>query len=248
MAIRRGSSALAEGRPPKPVFYPERDGKPMGETDLHRDEINRLISTLQTLFAGRNDVYVSGDLLFYYVEGDPRRNVCPDVMLVYGVPNHRRRIYKLWEEGRAPSLVIEVTSRSTRRADRERKPAIYASLGIEEYYLYDPWHEYLFPPLQGFRLRDGVYLPMESSPDGSFVSAALGTSLRLVDGMLRLIDPITGEHLPDRTEAEARERAAQTARAEAEARERAAQTARAEAAERRVAELEALLRQREQQQ
>ena len=53
---------MAAGLPIQSVYYPESDGKPMGETDWHRNAIVRLIELLQSHFAGRK-VYVSGDLL-----------------------------------------------------------------------------------------------------------------------------------------------------------------------------------------
>jgi hypothetical protein len=86
----------------KPVHYRETDGRPMAETDLHRDEMVRPITTLQSAFAERSDIYVSGNLLPYYEEGNPRRSVAPDVFAVFGIPKHRREIYKLWEEDVAP--------------------------------------------------------------------------------------------------------------------------------------------------
>ena len=62
------------------VYYPDSDGKPMAESDLHRDIMLDVIFMLQRWFAGQSDdVYVSGNILVYYVEGDPRRSVSPDV-------------------------------------------------------------------------------------------------------------------------------------------------------------------------
>ncbi len=43
------------------IEYPESDGKPMGETDLHRDAMVRHIELLKQYFEGQQ-VYVSGDL------------------------------------------------------------------------------------------------------------------------------------------------------------------------------------------
>src|SRR5215207_7984890 len=141
----------------RPIVYPESDGKPMAESDIHRDEMVRLIYTLQDAVADRADVYVSGNMLLYFEEGNPRASVAPDVMVFKGVDKHRRRIYKLWEERVPPSVVIEVTSPSTRREDRAKKWALYARLGVAEYYLYDPLDEYLHPPLQGYRLDEGEF-------------------------------------------------------------------------------------------
>ena len=95
------------------IEYPETDGKPMAETDVHRQLLTDLIFTLTNFFRDEPDVYVSGDLLLYYVEGDPKKRVAPDVFVVRGVSKRQRRIYKLWEEGRPPDVVIELSSRQT---------------------------------------------------------------------------------------------------------------------------------------
>ena len=211
----------------RPIVYPESDGKPMAESDIHRDEMVRLIYTLQDAFADRADVYVSGNMLLYYEEGNPRASVAPDVMVFKGVAKHRRRIYKLWEERMPPSMVIEVTSPMTRREDRAKKWALYARLGVAEYYLYDPLNEYLRPPLQGYRLDEGEFRAIAPDVDGGLLSAELDMELILVNGELRLKDRRTGaDHLSP----------AERAEAEAVARR---------AAEQRIAELEALLRSQE---
>ncbi|NJN65333.1 MAG: Uma2 family endonuclease, partial [Chloroflexaceae bacterium] len=59
------------------VEYPESDGKPMAETDVHRDEMFAVIQALEYFFRNQPDVYVSGNLLLYYQEGDPTRSVAP---------------------------------------------------------------------------------------------------------------------------------------------------------------------------
>jgi Uma2 family endonuclease len=183
------------------VFYPESDGKPMGETQLHASEIMYLIQALWERYQDTPDVYVWGDLFLYYVEGDPSSSVVPDVFLVKGVPKQpARRIYKLWEEGKSPCLVIEVTSESTRRVDQRRKRDLYERLGVEEYFLHDPYAEWLRPALQGYRLSGGKYQPIEPEPDGSLISRTTGLRLRREGERLRLIDLATGEPLLSATE------------------------------------------------
>lgn len=141
------------------VHYPESDGKPMGETDEHRDAMIRHIQILQEYYQGQR-VYVSGDLLVYYEQGNPRKCVVPDAFVVKGISAKRRRIYKTWVEGKSPDVVIETTSRKTRRKDTVDKPQLYARLGIKEYFLFDPDQEYLDPPLQGHRLAGSDYAPI----------------------------------------------------------------------------------------
>ena len=50
--------------PVKPIEYPSSDGKPMAETDIHRDLMAELIHELDAYFSDQPDVYVSGNLLF----------------------------------------------------------------------------------------------------------------------------------------------------------------------------------------
>lgn len=88
------------------VDYPYSDGQPMAESDVHRDEMVDLIEALKRRYRDTPGVYVAGNLFVYYRKGDPRSVVAPDVFLVRGVPKRRRLIYKLWEEGSVPALVI----------------------------------------------------------------------------------------------------------------------------------------------
>lgn len=177
------------------VYYPESDGQPMAETDLHRDEMYDLIHALRRRYRDVPDVYVTGNLFFYYVKGDPRSVVAPDVFLVRGVAKRKRRTYKLWEEGRVPSLVIELTSDSTRDEDVSKKKLCYERLGIEEYFLHDPYGDYLDPTLQGYRLANGRYRPIEPEADSSLRSLTTGLILQVEDSRLRLVDADTGERL-----------------------------------------------------
>lgn len=177
------------------IYYPESDGQPMAETDLHRDEMYDLIHALRRRYRDVPDVYVTGNLFFYYVKGDPRSVVAPDVFLVYGVAKRKRRTYKLWEERRVPSLVIELTSDSTKDEDLSKKKRCYESLGIEEYFLHDPYGDYLDPTLQGHRLVNGRYRPIDPEADGSLRSLTTGLILQVEGYRLRLVDAVTGERL-----------------------------------------------------
>jgi Uma2 family endonuclease len=177
------------------IYYPESDGRPMGETPAHIQEIMDLIAALQRRYRDAADVYVGGDMLLYYVEGNPGRCVCPDVFVTLGIPKEpERRSYFLWREGRPPSMVIEVTSEGSRREDQEKKQ-LYARLGVEEYFLDDPLGEYLKPSLQGYRLVRGQYEPIEPDADGALLSRTTGLRFRRDGRGIRPIDAETGEPL-----------------------------------------------------
>jgi Uma2 family endonuclease len=176
--------------------YPTSDGKPMAETDLHRDLMLRVIDELRRHFAADPLVYVSGNLLVFYEEGDRRRHVAPDVFMVRGVPKHRRDNYLVWEEGRGPQVVIELTSSSTRRTDLTTKRTLYQdTLRISEYFIFDPRDDYLDPRLQGFRLRGGVYRPIRLV-NGRLASRVLGLHLEAQGEELRFFNPHTEQLLP----------------------------------------------------
>ena len=249
------------------IEYPESDGKPVGETDVHRREILHTIETLERHFRDAPDIYVSGNLMFYYEEGNPSAVVSPDVFVVKGVRKGLRRTYKLWDEGVAPCVVIEMTSRSTRLEDKGNKRALYAQLGVREYFLFDPLGEYLKPPLQGFTLVDGEYAALPVESDGGIISRELGLKLYRDETVLRLFDLTSGrevvrtEDLSDvlqqalsivqqaeeqarlaaehaRLAAEQARLAAEQAQREADARRRAEEQAQREADARRRAEAE----------
>jgi Uma2 family endonuclease len=177
------------------IIYPERDGKPMAETDIHREALADTIATLADFFRDDPDIYVAGNLLLYYEEGNPGASVAPDVFVVHGVPKRLRRTYKLWEEHKEPTVVIEVTSRFTRLEDLGTKRVLYESLGVQEYFLFDPLDEYLHPPLQGYRLVDGEYVRLGVEPDGALMSQTLGMRLQRENNRLRLVNASTGEPL-----------------------------------------------------
>ena len=185
--------------PPRKVHYPESNGLLLAETRFQYDSLTYAAGALDVHFRDRSDVAVEGNRLLYYVEGDPRSRVAPDVFVVFGVPKRRRRTYLLWEEGKAPDFVLEVTSRSTRHQDAGFKRDLYARLGVREYWLFDPTGDWLDPRLQGNRLSGDHYEPL--SPTGIeggervFHSTVLGLDVYVDRGEIRFRDPTTNRKL-----------------------------------------------------
>jgi Uma2 family endonuclease len=184
------------------TIYPESDGKPMAETDIHRNLLADLVFTLDNHFRNNPDVYVSGNLLVYYVEGNPTKCFAPDVFVVRGVPKGQRRIYKLWEERVAPQIVIELTSRKTWREDLQTKWRLYEELGVQEYFIFDPEYDYLDDSLVGYRLEEGKYAAL-ALRDQRLKSDVLGLELVDTGETLRLLDPATDQFLPNTIESAA---------------------------------------------
>ena len=231
---------------PAVLEYPSSDGKPMADNDAQRGAIMYAIGALRGWFAERRNVYVSGDLLIYYEEGNMSARIAPDAFVVFGVEKRERMSYLLWQERKVPEFVLEVASKSTWREDVGSKRAVYERLGVSEYWQYDPTGEYLGQRLLCWRLRGGSYEEQElaRAADGSLSggSEVLGLELRLVPGKrLRFHDSATGEALPSHDEERAARRAAEAAHRAAEARAEQEAAAR-RAAEARVAELEAHIR------
>ena len=183
------------------VDYPTGDGKPMAETPVHRVNMTDSIAMLEGWFGERQDVYISGNMLLYYVEGDPRRHVSPDVFVVLGIPQVYRPCYKTWEESK-PTLdfVIEFTSSSTRGEDQKTKRELYRTvLGVREYCLFDPFGEYLKPSAQLYRLVDGEYVAVKPV-NGRLPSEVLDLHIDRRGDYLRFWDPVAQELLLTPTE------------------------------------------------
>jgi Uma2 family endonuclease len=176
---------------------------------------------------------VSGNLLLFYEQGNPKKFVVPDVFVVKGLYPKDRRFYKLWVERRPPSVVIEVTSRKAKKQDTVVQPDLYRRLGVAEFFLFDPMQEYLDPPVQGYRLSGEGYEPLPRTSDGWLESEQLGLRMGVEDEELALRRLDTGERLL--TAEEALQIEAESRRAETEARR---------AAEAEVARLREELRRR----
>ncbi len=112
----------------------------MAETPLHMEDMIDTIQVLQDHFSDEPNVYVWGNMLLYYEEGNPRKHVSPDVLMARGVPrNPDRDYYLVWKEGKAPDFIVEITSKSTKQEDKKKKFVIYRDvLKVTEYFLFDP--------------------------------------------------------------------------------------------------------------
>jgi Uma2 family endonuclease len=212
------------------VYYPDSDGKPLGETPLHVLNLFYLRDPLDTWFADDPNTFVAANMFVYYVEGDPHKHVSPDVFVVRGVPKlpaPPRRSYKVWQEGgKVPDVAIELTSASTRKEDVTDKMALYErKLGVREYFLFDPYAEYLDPPLQGYRLRKGKYERIHPV-EGRLPSEVLGLHLEVVGELLRLYDPKGKKLLPIPPEIRQAWHEAEAARAREEQERQEAEAAR----------------------
>ena len=211
------------------TFYPETDGEPMAASDYHRRLLVWTLQALEAHFAETPEVYISGDILMYYREGDPRKSISPDVLVCFGINPQLRRTYKIWEEGKSPDFVMEFSSASTYAKDLDEKMEVYASLEIQDYFLYDAEELYLPSPLMGFTLVDGIYEPISPDDDGGICSSVLGLDFRLEGAEIRIYDPIANAWV--QTLAERETTRAETAEERAETAEERVEIAEAEIAQ-----------------
>ena len=189
--------SFAKTRAANEVEYPSSDGKPMAETEFHLTNMLEVIGQLKRFFEEAADVYACGNMLMYYVPGDKRKHVSPDIFVVCGIDKRIRENYLVWEEGKGPDLVIELTSASTKREDLETKFKLYRDvLKVHEYFLFDPQSEYLAPApsMQGYRLLNGQYARIRPVK-GRLPSKVLGLHLERDGTELRLFDPASAKWL-----------------------------------------------------
>jgi Uma2 family endonuclease len=173
----------------------------MAETEVHWQVMVDVVETLRDFFAADPMIHVGGNLLLFYEEGDRRRHVAPDCFLVRGIPKFPLRdYYLLWVEGKPPDVIIEITSKTTKREDQTKKRVLYRDvLKIPEYFQFDPTEDYLEPSLQGVRLVGDEYVSIEPVA-GRLPSAILGLHLERYGWELRLWDPSVGVRLLTPTE------------------------------------------------
>ena len=172
------------------LVYPESDGKPMAETPKHQQVMMDCMDIMRRYFREVPDVYIGGNMLLYYEEGNPRKSISPDVFMVRGVPKKELRVYKTWEQPPTLDFVLEVASPSTFEKDFTVKKEIYAKiLCVKEYYIYDPYHE-IEPAFIGFRLVDADYEEIDFV-EGRLPSEGLGLELGEYEEALRLYNPVT---------------------------------------------------------
>jgi Uma2 family endonuclease len=139
---------------------------------------------LDAWFHDNPDVFVARNLLWYPVEGQPRVNAAPDIMVAVGRPKGDRRSYLQWEEGgMAPQVVFEILSPGNTIAEMTRKFRFYERHGAEEYYLYNPDTG----ELSGWQ-RQGEVLEDIASMDG-WISPRLGVRFERDGDTLVLYQP-----------------------------------------------------------
>ncbi|AFY50948.1 hypothetical protein Nos7524_5224 [Nostoc sp. PCC 7524] len=194
--------------PPTQTELPYDDGIPM-ESSRHKAQMDLLIDALIPWLELREDGFVGGNMFVYYSLAQVRNKDFkgPDFFAVLGVPKGERRSWVVWEEGKAPDVVIELLSDSTASADNNEKKLIYQNqMRVSEYFWYDPFNP---DDLAGFALQEGLYVPITANTQNQLVSKSLRLALQLWQGNYQGTDAtwlrwatLTGELLPTPEEKE----------------------------------------------
>jgi len=167
------------------VYYPESDGRPMGETQAHAKVMIDLLNVLEKRYASVPDVYVWATCSSTTSRENPGpawRRTCSWSRGGQARPPHLQAV--------GGGRVRAWSSRSPREhadEDEVEKKGVYERLGVEEYFLFDPLGEYLQPRLQGYRLVRAVTRAGAGSgrvarePDDRLAARTEGERLRLRD-------------------------------------------------------------------
>ncbi len=102
------------------IFYPSSDGEPVAETYTHLYALLTTLEVLRQYLIGQQATVFANQFL-YYAQGFPKLRVAPDVMVIFDVAPGGRDNYKVWEEGKVPSVIFEITSKGTQNQDVEHK-------------------------------------------------------------------------------------------------------------------------------
>ncbi|AOX02504.1 hypothetical protein BJP34_26405 [Moorena producens PAL-8-15-08-1] len=176
LALSKTIESMAVAAPPTQADLPCDDDIPM-ETARHKAQMDLLIYTLSPWLDNRSDGYVGGNMFVYYSVAQLKNKDYkgPDFFVALDVPKGERRSWVIWEEEKAPDVIIELLSASTVERDKNEKKQIYQNqMRVPEYFWFDPFNP---DDWAGFHLHNRVYQPIEPNEQNQLVSQALGLSL-----------------------------------------------------------------------
>lgn len=193
---------------PPDLLDDEEQDEPLAGQD-HHDTIDSLHYPLRSRLSGPH-CFVAAELRVHRNPRNLRDYREPDILVAFGVPDRMRRRYLLWEEGKAPDLVIEVLSPSSEdNGDLGPKRDWYRREGVREYVVLDPSGEFAPQP----RMQAWVFGSRSDGSADTHRVAGLGETLwstvipfgwRMVEDWVRAVERDTGEVFPPIWELEPR--------------------------------------------
>ena len=118
--------------------------------------------------------------MWYPVQGNNRRRLAPDAMVVFGRPKGDRPSYIQHKEGGiGPQVAFEVLSPGNRKRVMDYKRTIYERYGVDEYYVFDPYKIKL-----EVWLREGnAFRRLPEAETSGWISPRLGVRFELGDDL-----------------------------------------------------------------
>ena len=145
--------------------------------------IGQYLKDLQEHLGDIASLFMISNIPIRYNPSNRRVFITPDWYISFNVDLDaisEKMSYDVWEVGKPPEFALEVASPSTYRKDLYRKPAIYAYIGIGEYWMFDPTGGELYgQALSGYRLVNGGYEPIETALNEHGLESGYSEVLRL---------------------------------------------------------------------
>ena len=138
---------------------------------LQNPVIEDIGSVLRLRFKPQADsVLVAGRSYILYDDvNDPNARIAPDYYVVFDVDAQaiiKQNGYRIRQWGKPPDFILEIATESTAIIDLTTKRDIYAQIGAQEYWRFDPTGGELYgQPLIGERLVNGKYKPYPTHID-----------------------------------------------------------------------------------
>jgi Uma2 family endonuclease len=159
--------------------------EPPLETKRHLYQIILLLQCLEYLWRDRTDFFAAGNLTIYYslrqIKNRDFRG--PDFFVVLDTEQRDRKSWTVWEEdGKYPSVIVEILSDSTEDTDRGLKKQLYQDVfHTHEYFWFHPYTlEFV-----GWRLDGKQYQSIASTTEGYLWSEELQLYMGLHNEQLR---------------------------------------------------------------
>ena len=147
------------------------------------EQISEFLKDLEAHLGDIVSLFMISNIPIRYDPANQRLFVAPDWYISFNVDIEAIRYetsYNVWEVGKPPEFALEVASPSTFQRDIYEKPGIYARIGIDEYWMFDPTGGRLYgQALIGFRLVGGEYKPIETALNEHGLQSGYSEVLRL---------------------------------------------------------------------
>ena len=189
---------------PPDFMLPDPPMIPDFQRNAHR---TRIMTALDIYFKRRNDTLTAGGGYLRHDPMDEGGRYAPDCVVAFGVDPKAiiaRNGYLISEVGKPPDFALDVACQDVGMIDRSIERETYERYQAREYWRLDASKRWQAAPLEGDRLVNGKYVPIEiiQDEDGGLCgySEALSLSLCWDGEFLRFYDGTAGRFLPNAVE------------------------------------------------